>query len=58
VRIGLTAKIRNAKISLEGDGIKAQKTNVGFVPLLYLRADWNVSRPWGLLLEAEALAVT
>ncbi|NTV51702.1 MAG: hypothetical protein HGA76_01625 [Candidatus Firestonebacteria bacterium] len=56
VHIGLTAKIRDAEISLEGNGIKAQKTNVGFVPLLYLRADWNFAHPWGLLLDAEALA--
>jgi hypothetical protein len=56
VHIGLTAKIRDAEISLEGNGVKAQKTNVGFVPLIYLRADWNFAYPWGLLLDAEALA--
>ncbi|MEW6516655.1 MAG: hypothetical protein AB1439_07130 [candidate division FCPU426 bacterium] len=54
--IGLTAKIRDAEISLEGNGTKASKTNVGFVPLVYLRADWTFAHPWGLLLEAEALA--
>lgn len=54
--IGLTAKIRDAEISLEGNGTKAQKINVGFVPLLYLQLDWNFAYPWGLLWEAEALA--
>ncbi|MBN1595146.1 hypothetical protein JW933_04390 [candidate division FCPU426 bacterium] len=54
--LGFTAKIRDAEISLEGNGVKAQKTNVGFVPLLYLRLSWKVVEAWSLLLEADALA--
>ncbi len=56
VFLGLTAKIRDAEITLEGNGVQAKKTNVGFVPLIYLRADWDFAHPWGLLLDAEALA--
>ncbi len=54
--IGFTAKIRDAEISLEGNGVKASKTNVGFVPLLYFRLAWNIAGPWGLVLDADALA--
>lgn len=53
---GFTAKIRDAEISVEGGGLKAQKLNVGFVPLLYLRLDWDLGGPWGLVFDADALA--
>lgn len=34
VGAGLTAKVRDAAISLEGDGLSSTKTNMGFVPLI------------------------
>ncbi len=54
--IGLTAKIRDAAISLEGGGRKSEKTNVGFVPLLNFFLEWKFWNPWRFLLEADALA--
>jgi len=54
--VGVTGKIRDAEIRLEGSGLAASKTDVGFVPLLYLRADWRFAPAWSLLLEADALA--
>jgi len=54
--IGVSAKIRDAEIRVDGGGRSATTTNVGFVPLLYVRLDWKFSHPWGLLLEADALA--
>jgi hypothetical protein len=35
--IGLTGKIRDAEISLDGGGTKASKANIGFVPLINIR---------------------
>jgi hypothetical protein len=53
---GFTAKIRDAEVSLYGDG-GSRKTNTGFVPLLNLHAEWRPGGGrWGLLLDADALA--
>jgi hypothetical protein len=54
--LGLTAKIRDAKISLSGGGVSSAKTNVGFVPLINFRFLWNAGSSVGLLVEADALA--
>ncbi len=54
--IGFTAKVRDAEIALAAPGIAANKANVGFVPLLHLRLDWNWGAKLGLLLEADAAA--
>jgi hypothetical protein len=54
--IGFTAKIRDAEIALTSPALSAAKTNVGFVPLLHLRLDWEWGARFGLLLEADAAA--
>lgn len=54
--IGFTAKVRDAEIALRSPGLAASKTNVGFVPLLHLRLDWDWSPALGLLLEADGSA--
>lgn len=54
--LGLTAKIRDAKISLSDGGASSTKTDLGFVPLINLRFLWNPSSTIGLLVEADALA--
>jgi hypothetical protein len=54
--IGLTAKIRDAKIELQQDGTTSKDTDVGFVPLLHLAADWQFKRPWRLLFDFDGLA--
>jgi hypothetical protein len=53
---GLTAKVRDASISLEGDGRKAEKKNTGFVPLVNFRLHWMMATEFSLLLEGDALA--
>lgn len=55
-RIGFTAKIRDAKVRLEQDAVAAEKTDVGFVPLLHLSAEWRLASRWSLDLDIEALA--
>jgi hypothetical protein len=54
--LGLTAKIRDAKISLSGGGVSSTKTSVGFVPLINFRFLWNAGSSVGLLIEGDALA--
>jgi hypothetical protein len=56
VGAGLTVKVRDAAISLEGGGKSSEKTNVGFVPLLNFRASWRFYRNWSLMLEGDAAA--
>lgn len=54
--IGLTAKIRDAKIAVKGNGIESEKTNVGFVPIIYFRLLWKFSQKFAFLLDGDALA--
>jgi hypothetical protein len=54
--LGITAKIRDASISLETPGIFSEKTNVGFVPLINFRMLWQVNDRYGILVDGDALA--
>jgi hypothetical protein len=54
--IGLTGKIRDAEIKLTTDGLEANTTDVGFVPLLHLRFFWKWGNHLGFLAEADAAA--
>ncbi len=54
--LGLTAKIRDAKIALASSEAVAEKTNVGFVPIINFRLLWNIGNKFGLLLDGDALA--
>lgn len=53
---GLTAKIRSADIALMSDSAYAHRGNLGVVPLVNFRMQWNFLEPFSLLLEADALA--
>lgn len=54
--IGLTAKIRDAKIELRQDATSSRKTDLGFVPLLHVAGDRRLSSRWRIRLDADALA--
>ena len=54
--LGLTAKIRDASIRVEGDGRRSEKKNTGFVPLVNFRLRWMMTDQLGFLLEGDALA--
>lgn len=54
--VGFTAKIRDAKIAVKGDGLAAEKTNVGFVPILHFRFLYRFAEKYALLLDGDALA--
>ncbi len=53
---GITAKIRDAAISVEGNNKKSEKTNVGFVPLINFHFEWFFAKKFSLLLDGDALA--
>jgi hypothetical protein len=54
--LGLTAKIRDAGIRIEGVNESSEKTNTGFVPLINFSLDWSLTSRYGLLIEGDALA--
>ena len=53
--LGLTAKIRDARISLTSPSLTSEKTNVGFVPIINFRLWWKMTDKFGLLLDGDAL---
>jgi hypothetical protein len=54
--LGLTAKIRDASIRIEGGGNSSEKANTGFVPLVNFAVDWRLGSKLGLIFEGDALA--
>jgi len=56
IGIGFTAKIRDAAVSVEGNNKKSEKTNVGFVPLINFRIEWDFAKNLSLLFTGDALA--
>lgn len=54
--IGLTVKVRDALIRLEGLEGQAEKTDLGVVPLINFRVLARLGKGWGLLLDGDALA--
>ena len=51
---GITGKIRDAVISLEGGGEKGELTNTGAVPLLNYYLEWTLSPSYSLLTYGDA----
>jgi hypothetical protein len=56
VGAGFTAKIRDARIAVDGGGRQSEKTNVGFVPIIHFRVLWKFTDDFALLLDGDALA--
>ena len=54
--IGFTAKLRDAKIRLEQNGLSSEKTDLGFVPLLHIRGEYHWSEQWWAFFDLDALA--
>ena len=54
--VGFTAKVRDAKIELRQGETTSRDSDVGFVPLLHLAADWRFADKWHLLFDLDALA--
>jgi len=54
--VGGTVKVRDAEIALQQGATASGKTDLGFVPLLHLAADWRIAVPWHLVVDLDALA--
>jgi hypothetical protein len=54
--IGFSAKLRDAKIELRQGATTARDTDLGFVPLLHLSADWGISGGGHLMFDFDGLA--
>lgn len=54
--VGFTAKVRDAKIRLVQDNVAAEKTDVGFVPLLHVAGTLQFAERWTAELDVDALA--
>ena len=54
--LGFTGKVRDASISLSQGNLSAERSNVGFVPLLHLNAKYFLNYSWWLDLDIDALA--
>lgn len=53
--IGLTAKIRDARIKVESAEALSETEDFGFVPLINFRAAYNFNEKWRVLLHGDAL---
>jgi hypothetical protein len=53
--LGLTAKIRDAKIELIGDGTQSAKNDLGFVPLVNFNFEWQPKQNFSFQLVGDAL---
>jgi hypothetical protein len=56
IRLGLTAKIRDAHIEISGGGQTTRNSNIGGVPLLNFFLEWRFSPLLKLLFEGDAAA--
>jgi hypothetical protein len=56
VGLGLTAKIRDAAISIADSAMISEKTNIGFVPIIRFSCAWRFADPFALVVEGDALA--
>jgi len=54
--VGITGKVRDAFIRLEGNELRSEKTDLGFVPLINFHFTWQFSERFHLLIEGDALA--
>jgi hypothetical protein len=51
----VSGNIRDAAITVEGGGQRAEKANTGFVPLINFLIDWRFSRLWLIRAAGDAL---
>jgi hypothetical protein len=54
--VGFSAKLRDAKIELVQGSTSSKDTDLGFVPLLHLAADWRLAESTHLLFDFDGLA--
>jgi len=55
-KIGITGKIRDAKIELRDAATSAADTDLGFVPLVHLDGEYRLADRWKFLVNMDGLA--
>jgi hypothetical protein len=55
-RIGVTAKVRDAEITLKQDGKFSSDSNTGLVPLLHLYGVYELNDRWDFIVDFDGLA--
>jgi hypothetical protein len=55
-RLGATAFVRDARVALAQDGLEAEDTDVGFVPLAHLGGEARLGPRWTVVLDLDAIA--
>ena len=56
IGLGITIKVRDALIALEGGGLRSERPDLGGVPLINLHLHWRPLDSVGLLVDGDALA--
>ncbi|MBN1621610.1 MAG: hypothetical protein JW871_03365 [Endomicrobiales bacterium] len=56
LKIGFTAKIRDASIKIASASKTSEKKNTGFVPLLNFGAEYEIAPKFSIVFDADALA--
>jgi hypothetical protein len=56
--IGLSAKIRDAGVSLKNRELLSENFSIGFVPLINLLANWDISQKMGVDFLGEGIAAS
>ena len=56
--IGLSAKIRDAGVSLKNRELSSENFSIGFAPLINLLANWDISQKMGIDFLGEGLAAS
>ena len=56
--LGLSAKIRDAGVSLKNKNLSSGNFGIGFVPLLNLLANWDISQKMGIDFLGEGIAAS
>ncbi len=54
--LGITGKVRDAKISLSNENTNSEKTDLGFVPLIHFSFAWKFHSKFNFLIDGDALA--
>jgi hypothetical protein len=56
LKLGVTAKVRDAEIGLRQGSISSTDTDVGLVPLLHVYSEYQFNEHWKVIVDADALA--
>jgi hypothetical protein len=56
LKLGVTAKVRDAEIGLRQGLVTSTDTDVGFVPLVHVYSEYRFNERWTAIIDADAMA--